>query len=243
MQNKLDINCDLGEGMGSDEAMMPFLDSCNIACGGHAGDDRSIAATVDQAVRHGVKVGAHPSYPDRKNFGRKPLEIPFTKLQDSLMDQILRVKESAKNHQIPLHHIKLHGALYLESLTNASLADNLIDFLQKEFPEQWIYAPFGSAIAQAGMAKNARITYEVFADRMYLSASQLLSRTHPRAIITDLTKIIEQVSLFVKERRVKTINGDYHSLKADTICIHGDHPLAVKIAPLVARLTAGTQFP
>lgn len=243
MREEIEINCDLGEGMPSDAAMMPYLGSCNIACGEHAGDDETIAATVKLAVKHGVKVGAHPSYPDRKNFGRLPLDIPFEELQSSLRNQIHRVKAIATTQKASLHHIKLHGALYLESLSNSFLAENLIDFLQREFPEQQIYAPFGSAIERAASARSVRIVHEVFADRRYLSASRLLERIHPEAVLTNLAEIGEQVALFINKKQVKTVNGRFHPINAETICIHGDHPQAVAIAKLVAGITKPMQRP
>lgn len=241
MVKTLDINCDLGEGMQNDELIMPFLGSCNIACGGHAGDEGSIRKTVKLAKKHQVNVGAHPSYPDRENFGRVPLAIDFERLEKSLSIQIHAVKRAAEEWRVPLHHIKFHGALYLESLSNGILAEKLVQFIQREFPGKMIYAPFGSAIAGAANRKKVPISYEVFADRCYQSPVQLLSRKDPKAVLKTLSEIEQQVSLFLAAQQVKTVVGSCLPIKADTICVHGDHPLALEIVTLVARKISETK--
>lgn len=240
MEKTWDINCDLGEGMGTDELIMPYLGSCNIACGGHAGNEKSIRDTVKLAKKHRVKVGAHPSYPDRENFGRVPLAIDFERLQNSLSTQIHLVKRMAEEWQVPFHHIKFHGALYLDSLSNGNLAEKLVHFLQGEFPGKMIYAPFGSAIAKAAKLRKVPIAYEVFADRCYQSPTQLLSRKDPKAVLKTLSEIEQQVSLFLQAQQVKIVVGECLPVKADTICVHGDHPLAVEIVKLIVQKISET---
>ncbi|MDN3690280.1 LamB/YcsF family protein [Cyclobacterium jeungdonense] len=243
MEKTWDINCDLGEGLETDKLIMPHLGSCNIACGGHAGNESSVRDTVKLAKKYEVKVGAHPSYPDRENFGRVPLAIDFDTLQNSLSMQIRIVKRMTDEWKVPLHHIKFHGALYLESLTNGNLAEKLVHFVQREFPGKMIYAPFGSAIAIAAKLRKVPIAYEVFADRRYQSPIQLLSRKDHKAVLKTLSEIEQQVSLFLQAQQVKTIGGECLPVKADTICVHGDHPLAVQIVKLVARKISETKKP
>lgn len=234
MEKSWDINCDLGEGMETDEFIMPYLGSCNIACGGHVGNETSIRKTVSLAKQHDVKVGAHPSYPDRENFGRVPLAIDFERLEKYLSVQIHAVKRTAEENQLPLHHIKFHGALYLESVVDSNLAEKLVHFIKREFPSVTLYAPYGSAIAEAARINKLPVAYEVFADRSYQSPIQLASRKDPNAVLKTLAEIEQQVSLFLTSSQVKTQKGECLPIKADTICVHGDHPLAVEVVKLIA---------
>ncbi|MBD3628766.1 5-oxoprolinase subunit PxpA [Cyclobacterium sp.] len=243
MKKEIDINCDLGEGMPFDQKIMPYLGSCNIACGGHAGDDASMEHTIGLAKKHQVKIGAHPSYPDKDNFGRISLDLDIEILKDSLKSQIEKIKSMAIQEKVNLHHIKFHGALYLDSLIDQELALELALFIKHHFPNQILYAPFGSCMANAAVRTSIPLCHEVFADRKYASATELLPRKHPRAILTDLKEIDEQVSLLLAKSSVKTIDGDFYKVKADTICIHGDHPRAVEIAKLVATKLAETTNP
>ncbi|SHN30836.1 UPF0271 protein [Cyclobacterium lianum] len=244
MKSNLDINCDLGEGMPTDRQIMPYLGSCNIACGAHAGDDNCIAETVKMAKKYLVNIGAHPSYPDRANFGRVSLYMESQSLKKSLKEQIDKVKNQAQKEGLPLHHIKFHGALYLDSLKDQELADLLAAFVKDYYPDQLLYAPFGSCMAIAASQRNLRLRFEVFADRRYSTATTLLPRKHPGALLTDLTEIAEQVSLILNEGKVKAHSGELLAICADTICIHGDHPQAVSIAKMISsKLIANTKQP
>ncbi|MFO7823297.1 MAG: 5-oxoprolinase subunit PxpA [Cyclobacterium sp.] len=243
MAKKIDINCDLGEGMPSDPDIMPYLGSCNIACGGHAGDDASIRRTIRLAKKYQVNIGAHPSYPDKDHFGRISLDLDPETLKASLKMQIERLKNIADQEQVNLHHIKFHGALYLDSLNNQELADHLASFLQSHYPTQRIYAPYGSRMARAALKLNIPLCNEVFADRRYASATLLLPRKHAGAVLQDLPEMEKQLSLLLTEGKVETIKGDMYQVKADTICIHGDHPKAVEIAKMVSSNISGNKTP
>ncbi|WP_439482210.1 5-oxoprolinase subunit PxpA [Cyclobacterium plantarum] len=243
MKKEIDINCDLGEGMPFDQKIMPYLGSCNIACGGHAGDDASMKRTIGLAKKHQVKIGAHPSYPDKDNFGRISLDLDIEILKESLKSQIEKIKSMAIQTKVDLHHIKFHGALYLDSLIDQELALELAFFIKHHYPNQTLYAPFGSCMANAATRTSIPLCHEVFADRRYASGTQLLPRKDPRAILTDIKDIDEQVSLLLEKSSVETTNGGLCKVKADTICIHGDHPRAVEIAKLVATKLAETPNP
>jgi len=126
----MDINCDLGEGIGNDERIIPFINSCNIACGGHAGDALSMKTTVLLAKKFGLKVGAHPSFPDRENFGRKIMQLSNHELRSELMRQINNLNQIAKNENVTLHHIKPHGALYNLAAINDDIAEVIVDVIR-----------------------------------------------------------------------------------------------------------------
>ena len=232
----LDINADLGEQIGNDAAIMPYIGSCNIACGGHAGDPESIRETVDLALKHGVKIGAHPGYPDRENFGRKHVTISKTKLVESLLWQISQLQSYMVDLGQPLHHIKLHGALYNEVAVDASLASIIIAFIKYHFPTVSLYVPFGSQVAKLGALADVSIIYEVFSDRRYQDDYTLVPRTSQSACLQHWEEIQHQVLDMVQHQQVKTVSGNWIPIQADTICVHGDNPEAIQIASNLHRL-------
>ena len=172
MVKKIDINCDLGEGMPSDPDIMPYLGSCNIACGGHAGDDASIRRTIRLAKKYQVNIGAHPSYPDKDHFGRISLNLDPETLKASLKMQIERLKNIADQEQVNLHHIKFHGSLYLDSLNNQQLADQSCQLpaiaLSQTTDLCSLTAPLWPGLL---LQLNIPLCNEVFADRRYASAT------------------------------------------------------------------------
>lgn len=238
MREKVDLNCDLGEGMANDKAIMPFLGSCNIAAGGHAGDKHTILETIKLAKKHQVKIGAHPSYPDQQNFGRKPMDISFAQLEESLFHQINLVKKLAATESKSMHHIKFHGALYLKSLTSASLAENLAKFLAHNYQGVHLYAPYGSYMAEEARKHKILLKNEGFADRAYMTSSTLVSRKKSHAILINLDEVRHQVLSMVYKGKVPTFDKQSHDIIVDTICIHGDHPKALEIAQLLGPLLA-----
>jgi UPF0271 protein len=236
MNGKVELNCDLGEGMPYDAALMPYLGSCNIACGGHTGDEKSILNTIRLAKKHQVKIGAHPSYPDRTNFGRLPLSIPFSSLKKSLIQQIEQVRAIGENENFKLNHIKFHGALYLHSLSSQKLARKLAGLLANEYRDLMLYAPFGSIMAQEAVLHNIPLKYEGFADRAYLTGSTLLGRKEPNALLMNLKEIEQQVVSMINSGSVSAINKKKYTIKTDTICVHGDHPKALEIVQMLSSI-------
>lgn len=237
----LDINADLGEQIGNDAAIMPYIGSCNIACGGHAGDSESIRATVDLALKHRVKIGAHPSYPDRENFGRKRMDISKERLSESLLWQIDQIQRHLNELKEPLHHIKLHGALYNEAAVNSDLASFIVDVLKLNFPSTFLYVPYGSKLAILASDEGFPLKYEVFADRRYQDDLSLVPRSSPQACIEEWDEIKMQVEEMLYRQRVKTINGSYVSSHADTLCVHGDHAEAIQTAKKLYQLLYNTE--
>lgn len=227
-QKMIDINCDLGEGLDNDEQIMPLLDSCNIACGGHFGDESSIRKTIRLAKKHQVKIGAHPSYPDRANFGRKKMEIPISELRDSIIAQLKLFEAICEEEQAIFHHIKPHGALYNEAAINHELAGMLVQIMM-DFPGIALYVPPNSVIERLALQNHVPIIIEAFGDRSYNVNLTLVARNHARALLTDPEEALDHVKHIVLNRNVKTIDGEFVPIKAETLCIHGDNPSALDI--------------
>lgn len=223
------LNCDIGEGFDQhDTEIMPFLDLANIACGGHAGNEKTIARTVKLATQFDVAIGAHPSYPDRENFGRLSLDIPLDTLASALHQQLTLIKFACDQHSVPLHHIKAHGALYNDSVHNRDIAELLLE-LANEFSCVLILPahPALHFLEQLAAEKRIPVLQEGFADRAYNADVTLVGRDHPRALHHSIERIIEQALNLARNQRVETIDGRWLPLKIDTLCVHGDNTHAV----------------
>ncbi len=225
----IDINCDLGEGIGNEALLMPYLSSCNIACGGHAGDQRIMKETVLLAMDNKTWIGAHPSFPDRKNFGRIEMQLPPDQLFDIIYDQVNRLLKIIDNCGGKLSHIKPHGALYNLAAVNEETAE-VITKVTKAFGQDiFLYSPYDSVISKLAQQKNITVKYEAFADRNYNDDLTLVSRKEKNATLHDVDEIFDHVMRMIKENKVKTINGKIENIIADTLCIHGDNPQALEI--------------
>ena len=224
----IDLNCDLGEGIGNEAALMPYISSCNLACGGHAGDEATMDYVVQLAKKYAVGVGAHPSFPDRENFGRKNMHIPFAELEISLKHQIDQVIQICNAHKTPLHHIKAHGALYNMCEKDRDYAAFFIDFVHRFYPDVPVYAPFNSMISELAEGK-IKILFEAFADRNYEADGSLVSRTENNALIKDEKALLDHVLNMIGKNEIHTVSGSTLNAKIDTICVHGDTPKAVDL--------------
>ncbi|MFT7517527.1 MAG: UPF0271 protein, partial [Myxococcota bacterium] len=182
----VNINCDLGEGLANDAKLMPYLHACNIACGGHAGDKSSIHQTVKLARAHNVLIGAHPSFPDRENFGRAAMEISADDLVISLVQQINAVRDECIAQGTKLHHVKTHGALYNMMLHDADLQQVVIEAVCAVDDSLLLYAP------PSFTSKRLQVVAEGFADRAYLADGSLMPRTQDGAVITDAAQALVQ---------------------------------------------------
>lgn len=231
----IDFNCDLGEGSGCDADIMPYITSCNIACGGHAGDRNTMRKTVLLAKTHQVKIGAHPSYPDPGNFGRKILHMPDAVLTESLVQQIRTLENIVAEHDLKIHHIKLHGALYNQAAKEAGKAHLIVDMMKMHFVQYSLYAPYPSALAKLALKEGLEINYEIFADRNYNTDLSLVSRGFPNAVIMEAQEVLEHVERILKEGKVKTVSGELVPVQADTLCIHGDNPQAVALTTIIYK--------
>ncbi|TYA78551.1 5-oxoprolinase subunit PxpA [Seonamhaeicola marinus] len=229
----IDINADLGEGIGNEADLMPYLSSCNIACGGHAGDNASMHDAVKLAKTHKVKIGAHPSFPDKENFGRVKMDMSCAALFTSLKHQITDLLNVLYKENATLHHIKPHGALYNLAAKDEKVANVIIEVVKSMHRPVQLYVPYKSVIAQMAKDNGIAITYEAFADRNYNDDLSLVSRKEKNAVIHDADTLVNHVLNFVAFKKVKTINNTEIPILAETVCVHGDHPEAIE---LVKRL-------
>jgi len=225
----LSINCDLGEGFNNEIDLMPFIQACNIACGGHAGDVKTMEKVVALAIQHGVKIGAHPSYPDKENFGRKSLKMAENELIDSIQKQVHLLHQIVLNQEGILHHIKPHGALYNDVAQHEKIANALLKALLPYQNEVKIFVPFKSVIEKMALSQGFSIVYEAFADRNYTDDFRLVSRKEKDAVLTDINSIKQHVKMMSETGIVTTTTGKMISIKADTFCVHSDTPNALEI--------------
>jgi len=217
----IDLNMDVGEGMNNEGQLFPYISSCNIACGGHAGTDKSIDLIIKLAKEHNVKIGAHPSFPDKAHFGRRMMNISSEALRSSIEAQLRSFVKAAAYNQAQIHHVKPHGALYNESAKNAEIAKTVLTAIKSVLPVP-VYAPFNSVIAQMAPEFGLKVILEAFADRNYNDDLSLVSRSEPDALILDEHDMLAHVLEIVKFSRVKTRSGRLRLLRARTICLHSD---------------------
>ncbi|MCK0192147.1 5-oxoprolinase subunit PxpA [Arenibacter sp. F20364] len=232
---KIDINCDVGEGLDNEAQLMPFISSCNIACGGHAGDTVSMMKVARLAKEHHVLVGAHPSYPDRENFGRTTIQIAEKKLKKSILAQIADLSAVLKSLGIELNHIKPHGALYNDIARDRELALLFLDCIEKYKKEVFLYVPYHSRIEEEALRLGFQIKYEAFADRNYNADLSLVSRNEPLALIQNPKDVETHILHMVTKGSVVTPSGKSVKIKADTYCIHGDSPSTLQILMYLSK--------
>jgi 5-oxoprolinase (ATP-hydrolysing) subunit A len=225
-----DLNCDMGEGIGNDEAIMPYITSANISCGFHAGNGDTIRHTMALAVKYGVRVGAHPSFRDRENFGRKEMRLDADKLYAIVLEQLIKMDLIAKEKGAALHHVKPHGALYNMAAREPEIAATIVQAV-KDFDEELVvYGLCNSQMIIQAKTLGLKTYSEVFADRTYQDDGSLTPRLLPNALIDDDEDCIQQVLQMINSKTVKTITGNTIPIVADTICIHGDGRHAVSFA-------------
>ncbi len=229
----IDLNCDVGEGLCNEALLMPHISSCNIACAAHAGSIESIDSVIQLAKQHGVKIGAHPSYPDRENFGRRAIDITDEMLEKSIIEQIELVKQRLKLVNQPLHHVKMHGALYNLSAKDISTAEIVLKAIKHSVPNTILYVPSNSQIAKLAESHGIKIKREAFADRNYNEDLSLVSRNQKNALITDKNKVLEHLLRMVVGGKVETISGSLKQLNAETFCVHGDNTNAIELVAYI----------
>ena len=231
----IDINSDLGEGAGHDAELMSFITSANIACGGHAGDDDTMRATVDLALKRGVAIGAHPGYPDRANFGRVPVAMDALALIEEVSAQVRALADIVKAAGGTLRHVKAHGAMYNQAERDAAIARSIATgiFDDARGAALLVFAPPSSAMLGAATAMELRVAREGFIDRAYEPDGTLRSRKLTGALHTDPKIAVSQALSFVRDGGVRASDGSFLALEVDTLCIHGDTPGAVAIAKAV----------
>ena len=239
----VDLNCDLGEGAGHDAGLMPLVTSANIACGGHAGDEATMRATVELALRHGVAIGAHPGFADRENFGRRELAVTPAEAHLLVLTQTRRLQVVARQCGAPVTHVKAHGALYNMAARDKVLAQAVANAVYEADPRLILFGLAGSRLVEAGAACGLRVASEVFADRTYQRDGTLTPRSQPNALITDETTAVAHMMRMVREGKVRATDGSDVSIQADTVCLHGDGPHPLEFAGRLRQelATAGVE--
>jgi UPF0271 protein len=220
----------MGEGIGNDELIMPYITSANIACGHHAGDEETMRQTILLAKKYNVNIGAHPSFLDRENFGRSEIKKSPEEVYELVSAQINFLQKIVSGNNAKLHHVKPHGALYNMAAKDKVLAQAIAKAV-KDIDENLIL--FGlsySFLITEAKTIGLKTASEVFADRTYQDDGSLTPRSQPNAMIENSEEAIQQVLMMVKQQKVKTASGKEIPIVAETICIHGDGKNAVEIA-------------
>ena len=234
LMKTIDINCDMGESfgrhqIGNDEAIFPYISSCNIACGFHGGDPFHIERTIKWALKHNVRIGAHPSYPDLAGFGRRKMQVPPSELKAIIKYQIAAVKGLVESQGGKLEYVKPHGALYNTAASSETESRIIIEAVRAMGSKLALMGLAGSITEQVAKREGIPFIAEAFADRAYDSDGKLRSRSKEGAVHHDPQKVVEQVLSIATENKVMSYDGGEVSLQADSICIHGDNPAAVAI--------------
>jgi UPF0271 protein len=225
----------MGEGIGNDAAIMPYINSANIACGFHAGNGNTIRQTIDLALQHNIHIGAHPSFRDKANFGRTEMDLPPDKVYAIVIEQIIKIDLIAKEKGATLHHVKPHGALYNMAAREAKLARTIAQVV-KDFREDLIlYGLSGSHLISEAKELGLQTMSEVFADRTYQDDGRLTPRTQANALIEEEERSIRQVLQMVNEGTVTTVSGKTIPIVAETICLHGDGKHAIEFAKAIHK--------
>ena len=227
---KVDLNSDLGEGAGHDDEILSLVSSANIACGFHAGNPASIFNSISAAKEKGVAVGAHPSLDDRKNFGRTEMQLSAAEAYALVAYQVGAFHGLCAAAGVEMNHVKPHGALYNMAVRNRELSDAIAHGVLAVNARAILFAPAGTELFRAAQELGLQTAAEVFADRNYNSDGTLVSRTEPDALLHDPAAAAERVVRMLMEGKVRAVDGSDVSVKAETICLHGDKPDAVEFA-------------
>ena len=238
----IDLSADLGEGSPGEETVWTLVTSANVACGGHVGDDASMAYAARRARDLNVRLGAHPSFPDRENFGRKPLSIPPPALRTSLAAQIGALRDIAASHGIHMTHVKPHGALYNQAHHDAALAGIIVEAMRDVDDALALVCPDSSQMAVAARRAGTVVIREAFADRRYEPDGTLVARGTPGALLT-IDEAAHQAVMLVHEGAVVARDGTRIAVAFDTICVHSDMDGAVeRLKEIRARLSGVQAF-
>lgn len=225
----IDLNADVGEGM-DDGELLPYVTSANVACGMHAGDPVTMDQTVQLALSRGVRVGAHPGYPDRANFGRVMVEMSVDEIEDLIVYQVSALAGFARSRGSRLTHVKPHGALYHSGAEFPDVARAIAEGVRRVGTDLVLVGAAGSMLVGAGRDAGLPVAEEAFADRRYRADGTLVPRGHRGALITDPDEAAEQAVGLARDGSAIAEDSSRISVRADTICLHGDTPGAAEIA-------------
>jgi len=227
---RIDLNCDMGEGMGNEDLIMPYISSANIACGYHAGDEKTMWETMQLAAKYHVSIGAHPSFMDREHFGRAEMNTGPEEIYETVMQQLLLFHEIATPADMVMNHVKPHGALYNLSAKDKMIAASIAKAVNDFDPELILFGLSGSHSILEAKKLGLKTASEVFADRHYQDDGSLVPRTESNALIRESGSAVEQALQMVTKGTVVTATGNVIPIDAETICLHGDGEHAVEFA-------------
>jgi len=238
----IDINCDMAELDSIDDlAFMPYISSCNICCGYHAGNPNKIIKTIRAAIVHDLKIGAHPSYPDRLNFGRKSMDMDPSDLKNTLIEQIVYIKEIVEKEGGKLHHVKAHGALYNDLYHRPDVVDVFLEAVAAVDKDLEIYALAHTQVTEKIGGYGYTVVPEAFMDRSYSREGTLANRELPGTVYNHLDQVLAQLDLLL-QKKVKTELSDILDLPHDTICLHTDTPYAIEWIPEIYKFIKSESY-
>lgn len=235
MMATIDLNADLGEGEASDAELLQVVSSCNVACGGHAGDATTMETTIREALANGVVIGAHPGYPDREGFGRRSRFMDGEELVQSLRHQLKTFATIAGDAGAVIEHVKPHGTLYTDAVSDRGLAAIIARAIAAMPGKPALVGQPGTELEAAAGEFGLEFIAEAFIDRAYQPDGRLVPRTEAGAVHGDIERIVEQAVSLAVAGRVTGLDGTEIEVRADTLCIHGDTPGAAEAARLVRR--------
>ncbi|MCY0388207.1 5-oxoprolinase subunit PxpA [Robbsia sp. Bb-Pol-6] len=227
---EIDLNADLGEGCTTDEALLDLVSSANIACGWHAGGADAMRDCARWAVARGVSIGAHPSFLDRENFGRAEMHLTPDEVHAGMLYQLGALAAIVHAAGGRIAHVKPHGALYNQAARDPVLADAIVRAVAAFDPSLTVFGLAGGELVAAAQRAGLTVVEEAFADRGYRADGSLVPRDAPGALIHDEEAMIERILVMIHEKRVRTVEGDWCAVNAQTFCLHGDGPHALAFA-------------
>jgi 5-oxoprolinase (ATP-hydrolysing) subunit A len=235
MTHRVDLNCDMGESfgayrIGADDEVFPFITSANVACGFHGGDPTVMRTTLAKARERGVAVGAHPGFPDLIGFGRRNMDVSPSDVYDLVVYQVGALMGFARVAGVELQHVKAHGALYNMGAAKQELAAAIARAVRDVDRQLILFGLPGSHLIGEGESAGLTTASEVFADRNYMNDGSLVSRKRPDAQVHDADEAVQRAIRMVRERKVRSVDGQDIPLTVDTICLHGDGPHAAEFA-------------
>ena len=225
----MDLNADVGEGVKGDDALLDVVTSASVACGVHAGDRSTMRRTVRAALARGVVVGAHPSYPDRAGFGRRPMDLSPTRITEETLAQVRALQEVARTVETEVRYVKPHGALYNRMAEDDACARAVADAVRLA-GDLVLLVPAGSSAVGVALAAGVRVATEAFADRAYTPEGRLVPRRDPGSVITDAEAVTMRALSIALSHVVAAVDGSMLTLDASSICVHGDTPGAARLA-------------
>lgn len=226
----VDLNADLGEGAGCDRELLQLVSSANIACGFHAGDAQTMLQSIRWAREFGVAIGAHPSFPDRENFGRTAMQLPAETVYAQVVYQVGALKALTESEGGRLVHVKPHGMLYNQAACDPQLADAIAAAVKAVDPALMLVGLANSELIRSGVRHGLITRQEVFADRGYQTDGSLVPRGQPGALVESNELAITQTLAMIKQGLVQSLNGEWVKVQADTVCLHGDGAHALDFA-------------